>query len=314
MIAILSITFPIFAAIGLGYGTVRIGLFKKTDMRILGSYVINIALPALVLHSIATRSLSEVLNPGYLVVYLVGGLASIAVAYAWFSAQGLGPARRTIGAMGAGCSNSGYVGYPLLLIALPDLAGRVLAMNMVIENFIFLPVCLTALEMSRDRESKSLFKTIAALVLSLLKRPLIIALLLALAISVSGIQLPDAAQKLMSMLAASASALALFVIGGSLVGLPIKGNRALAAQIVAGKLLLHPALTMLALVALPLLGLPLVSPDLQMAVIVTAALPMMGIYPILAQDYGHEGIASIALLGATIGSFFTLSALLALFQ
>ena len=51
---------------------------------------------------------------------------------------------------------------------------------------------------------------------------------------------------------------------------------------------------------------------MAVAVILSAAMPMFGIYTLLAQDYGHEGIASIALLGATAGAFFTLSAFLAL--
>jgi len=48
------------------------------------------------------------------------------------------------------------------------------------------------------------------------------------------------------------------------------------------------------------------------ALILSAAMPMFGIYTVMAQDYGHEGLASIALLGATAASFFTLSGLLIL--
>jgi malonate transporter and related proteins len=94
--------------------------------------------------------------------------------------------------------------------------------------------------------------------------------------------------------------------------LPIIGQRALAAQIVVGKLLLSPALTTLVLLSLPLIGLPVLSGDLAVAVILSTAMPMFGIYTLLAQDYGHEGIASIALLGATAGTFVTLSVLLAI--
>jgi hypothetical protein len=41
-----------------------------------------------------------------------------------------------------------------------------------------------------------------------------------------------------------------------------------------------------------------------------AAVPMLGIYPVLAQPYGEDGPAAAAQLGATIASFFTLSGLL----
>jgi hypothetical protein len=41
---------------------------------------------------------------------------------------------------------------------------------------------------------------------------------------------------------------------------------------------------------------------------------MLGIFPILAQRHGHDGLAAAALLGTTVGSFFTISALLWIFR
>ena len=47
-----------------------------------------------------------------------------------------------------------------------------------------------------------------------------------------------------------------------------------------------------------------------MAAITFAAMPMLGIFPIMAQRHGHEDTAAAALLITTIVSFFTLSGLL----
>ena len=44
--------------------------------------------------------------------------------------------------------------------------------------------------------------------------------------------------------------------------------------------------------------------------VLAAACPMFGIYPILAQKHGHDGLAAAALLGTTVASFFTISAAL----
>ena len=44
---ILAITVPIYVLIGLGYAAVRLRLFERGDMRILGHFVIHFALPAL---------------------------------------------------------------------------------------------------------------------------------------------------------------------------------------------------------------------------------------------------------------------------
>ncbi|MFU8863034.1 MAG: AEC family transporter [Rhodobacterales bacterium] len=310
--AILTITFPIFALIGVGYGAVRAGLFAPSDMKVLGKYVLNIALPALLFNAVATRDLGEVLNLGYVTVFALGGLLTVAVAFLWFTLQGTGPARRAIAVMGSTCPNSGFVGYPVMLLVFPDVAGVVLALNMVVENFLLIPLSLMLLEASRDRQGKSLLRIAGRIILGVLRRPMVIGLMLGLVVMLSGLPVPLMVTRLMDVLAASASAIALFVIGGSLVGLPIVGQRVLAAQIVAGKLLIHPLMTALVLFTLPLIGLPLLSGDMAIAVVLSTAMPMFGIYTLLAQDYGHEGIASLALLGATAGAFFTLSALLAI--
>ena len=55
MLDILGITFPIFATIALGYAAVRVGVFAQSDMKILGKYVLNIALPALLCAAVARR-------------------------------------------------------------------------------------------------------------------------------------------------------------------------------------------------------------------------------------------------------------------
>lgn len=310
--AILTITFPIFALIGVGYGAVRAGLFAPSDMKVLGKYVLNIALPALLFNGVATRDLGEVLNLGYVSVFALGSLLTVALTFVWFTLQGTGPARRAIAVMGSTCPNSGFVGYPVMLLVFPDVAGVVLALNMVVENFLLIPLSLMLLEASRDRQGKSLLRIAGRIILGVLRRPMVIGLMLGLVVMLSGLPVPLMVTRLMGVLAASASAIALFVIGGSLVGLPVVGQRVLAVQIVAGKLLLHPLMTALVLFSLPLIGLPVLTGEMAIAVVLSTAMPMFGIYTLLAQDYGHEGIASIALLGATAGAFFTLSALLAI--
>jgi hypothetical protein len=51
-------------------------------------------------------------------------------------------------------------------------------------------------------------------------------------------------------------------------------------------------------------------PQLRLAAVLFAAMPMLGIYPLLAQKHGFEAISAAALLFTTVASFFTLSGLL----
>ena len=96
------------------------------------------------------------------------------------------------------------------------------------------------------------------------------------------------------------------MIGGSLAGLQLQGLCTAVAQIGVGKLVLHP----LCLLAVMTWLVPVDDPQLKAALLLTGAMPTMGIYTILAQRHGHEGLASAALLVVTMASFFTLSGLL----
>ena len=310
MLAVLGITFPIFATVTLGYGLVARGVFQKADMRTFGSYVLNIALPALIFQAVASRPAVEVFHPGYMGAYLLGGLITMALAFGWFSAT-TDASRRGVGVMGATCPNSGFVGYPLMLVLFPDQAGLILAMNMLVENVVIVPLALVIMEMGKSAGQGHAVRRVGKVLIGVVKRPMVIGMLLGLAVSVTGLVLPAPVTRLVGLIATSAAALALIVIGGSLVGLPMRGNRALAGQIVAGKLLIMPAVTFAAVLGLGALGVA-VTGDLRTAVIVSAAVPMFTIYSVFAQEAGQEGLASIAQIGATTGAFVTLNLLLGL--
>ncbi len=79
---------------------------------------------------------------------------------------------------------------------------------------------------------------------------------------------------------------------------------------VLGKLVLHPLLVWLGLLAAAALGYAVTDVRLAQAVVLFGAMPPMGIYPILAQRYGQQTVAALAMLVMTVLSFFTISALL----
>ena len=308
MFTVLGITFPIFAMVVLGYALVARGMFKPADMKTFGSWTMNIALPALIFHAVASRPVSEVFNLAYMGIYLSGALITIVIGFLWFSAT-QDPARRGVAIMGTSCPNSGFVGYPLILVLFPDQAGLVLAFNMLVENVVIIPLALVIMELGKPKDQSHPLRQVAQVLLGVVKRPLVIGIALGLVVSITGITLPGPVERLVSLISASAAALALLVIGGSLVGLPLRGNRALAAQIVAGKLLVMPAATALLMVALGSFGISLPH-DLAVAVILSAAVPMFAIYSVFAQEAGHAGLASLAQVGATAFSFVTLNLLL----
>ncbi|WP_153111318.1 AEC family transporter [Propionivibrio limicola] len=309
MLDILAITSPIFIIILIGFLMTRFGVFAKADMRVFGKFVVNLALPALLFNALAQRQVADILNPSYLLAYAIGSLAVIGVGFLWARRVArVNEQASTFYAMGMSCSNSGYIGYPILLLTLPSVAGVALALNMMVENLLALPLLLTLAE--RGRGSGGAWATIRMLMLRLARNPLMIGLLAGLTVSLLRLKLPDAITRTVTMFSAASGAVALFVIGGTLVGLSIGSIGKEVAPIVIGKLLLHPLAVFVAITLMPSLGLPSINPELQMAAVLMAAVPMLGIYATLAQQYGQEDFSAVALLLTTVASFFTLSGVL----
>ena len=312
MLDILAITGPIYLCIAAGFSSVRWGLFSKADMKVFGKFVIEIALPALLFNALASRPLAEVFRPAYLLAYTAGSLALLLGAVLWaHRGQGKGWTESAYVAMGMTCANSGYVGYPVMLLVFGPLAGVILALNLVVENLIKLPLLFTLADAgAHEGERPSLGKAMRQTGQRLARNPMIIAIVAGFLVSMLGWQLPSVISRTVNLFASASGGLALFIIGGNLVGLQMKGLRSQVAGIALGKLVLHPLALWVAVMLLPFLGLPALEGDLRTAAVLSAAMPMLGIYPLLAGRHGFEGFSAAALLVTTAGSFISLSAIL----
>ncbi len=307
MTDILGLSLPIYLAIGIGFLATRFGLFVKPDMRVLGKFVINFALPAMLFNALSQRPLADIIQGDFLLAYTLGSLTVMLSGMAWVRFVKHGNLRdQAYFAMGLSCSNSGYVGYPVALLVLGGpVAGVALALCMVVENLLMLPLLLSLADHEPGRQEhwlRSLGQTLARL----LRNPMIMAIAAGFTASLLGWHLPEPVGRTVTPFSQATSAVALFVIGGTLVGLRIKGLRRVVSQIAVGKLICHP----LAVLAMVLWVVPVADPQLRTAAVLFAAMPMLGIYPILAARHGREEVSAAALLVTTVGSFFTLSALL----
>ncbi|NDY93632.1 AEC family transporter [Ideonella livida] len=314
MLHILAITAPIYLLIALGWLSVSRGWFARADMRVLGQFVVRLALPALLFRTLANRPLAEALSPRLLLAYATGSALALLVGW-WWARRGTAPARGEVAAwpvmvgMGMSFSNSGFVGTPVLLQWLGPQAGPAVAMTMVVENLVMLPLAL-AMADHRGTASGSFGGTLRGLGRSLrplATNPLVLAILaggLCGAFNTSGQPvLPPMISRTIDLLANASAGVALLVIGGSLAGLPWRGLGAGIVAVSSGKLLLHPLMVGLLVWWWAPADLPL-----RHAMVALAAMPMMSIYPVLAQKYGHDGFCAAALLVTTVASFFSLSA------
>ena len=315
MLEIFGITFPIFAVVALGYAMVRKGMFSAADNSALGRFAMNVALPALMFAAASGSGEGVIIELPYVAAYAMAGLLTIMVAWAWFKVNitraETGPVRQAIAIMGASCPNSAYVGFPVLMLAVPEVAAPAFAMNVMVESFLIVPLAFLILSGAARTKGQPALQSALKTGWDVLRRPMVLAFLAGVLVSVTGVPVPEPVNRMVTMLATATAGLALFFIGGSLAGLPTRGNRRMATEIVIAKLVIHPMMAVVAVSLLVVFGLPDLSEDLKTAVILSAAMPMIGVYAIFAHDYGHENLAALAMMGATVGAFFTVSGLLA---
>ena len=207
-------------------------------------------------------------------------------------------------AMGVSCSNSGYVGYPILLQFLGPAAGLGLALTVLIENLLTIPLALASAE-SGEAAHLSWQRTIVESLKRMAKIPMMQAIVVGLVFAMFGWHLPEVLSKTVNLFAASTAAIALFVNGGSLVGMRMVGLLQEVRWIALGKLVVHPLA-----VGLMLMVVGPIEPSLKISAVLLAGMPMLGIYPLLAQRHGQEGFCAAALLVTTMVSFFTISLVL----
>ena len=309
MLTVLGITAPIFILIGLGFVSARIALINREQIRGLGAFVINFALPALVLRALVERRLDEVLNWPYLAAYALASLSLFTAGFAvarWL--RGQGQSASAILAMGMSVSNSGFIGYPIAVMMLGQTAAVAMALGMLVENLLLIPLALALAEAGTQRGNGG-WALLRETGLRLARNPLIIAIAVGLLLSLLQIRLPAVPLRVVDMLADASAPVALFVIGGSLYGLKLGGMGGDLVQTALGKLVLHPLALLLTFLLLP--G---VEPQLMVAGLLFASAPMMSIYPILGQRFGLEQRCAAALVAATVLAFFSISGLLALLR
>lgn len=303
MAEVFSITAPIYLLLLGGYLAVRAGLWARSDAGTFGKLVLYFALPCLLFNALAKAGLSNSLQPAYLLAYGLGSLLTLGIGFLVLG--GIDPdkrARAVCGAMGMCSSNSSFVGLPILLLALPEVATGAFVLNLLVENLLILPLSLVLLEAS----ARGVAGKRPSLLQRLAGNPLIIAIILGLTAGALDWHPPVAVGRAIDLLGQACTALALMAIGGMLHGIHFGSALHRIAPIVCGKLLLHPLLVLLLFSLLHLLGFT-VSAFMRQAGMLFAAMPVMSIYPLLVQDYGDESEAAAVLLSTTLLSFLTIN-------
>ncbi len=304
---VFSVILPIIFLLLFGYASVRFKLIDKSQISALSAVVIKVSLPALLFHVLASKDFHEIWHPSYFIVYATVSVFIFAltfcITYKFFKNSF---SHSAVLAMGSSMSNTGFIGTAILTLLMGNQATVYISLTLIVENVIVITLLLALAEAGLQKQ-KQFSILIKQTLLKLIKNPVIISVILGLICAATGIHLPKALDQALEMLGRTASPLALFVIGGGLVGLSIQSVSVQSFILVFLKVLLMPALVFMGLSLMPN-----TTQDMIYAGTMIAALPMASAFGIFGQYYGLNEKALTPLMMSTFLGFIGVSCLIAI--
>lgn len=309
MDTIINVALPVFAVIFVGVMAGRLKVLGPASSEALNKYVYWIALPALLFLSIGRLPVADLVNGPFIGAFL----GSAAAVWAMGSLIGRIVGERSganlvMQGMNASFANVGYMGIPLFVAAFgtDNIAPALLAT--VLMSVVSVPAAVVGLELvgGKGRGALGAARDVG---LALAKNPLLLGALGGLLVALSGITLVEPIERLLDILAVSASPCALVAIGLFIASRPLKAGLFEVGWVTVIKLIWHPLICWwLILAFFPL------EPYWAASAIILAALPTGTLTFVVAQQYGAyvERTSGIILI-STIISVISLSLVMAVY-
>ena len=300
-----DIVIPVFLLMVLGWWCSRSGLLEESSASALNRYVYYIAVPALMFTSTVSVNIQTILRWDFIAVFLGGSAIAVAMVFlGWRRLQLEAPLDWTVVALNSAWANTVYMGVPIFYFLFGDRGTLPVIIATLASNLVFILVLALMSEL-QSSEGGVLKKLKTLVIQALLKNPVMMAPILGMLVSVSGISLPAAIITPMDMLAPSAAPVALFALGMSLSGLKVRQAGFDLAWLTLVKLIIHPLATWgLAL----LLNL---DPYWTASAVLLSSLPTGAMVYVLAQQYNTRvTLSSATIMVTTIFSVITLALLL----
>ncbi len=310
MIAIIVTVLPVFIVLAAGYASSRTGWLRPEAADHLNAFAVRIAVPALLFRAMLKLDFQAAMQPGMLVGFYVGALASFGIAIA---VARLAWDKRPGEAIAVGfCalfSNTVLLGIPIVSRAYGDAVLTPVYGIIAFHAASLYAVGMLSMELSR-RDGRPLGEALAAAAKSILANPLMIGVLLGTGINLSGMPFPEFIEAAVNMLADAAIPAALVGMGAALTRYQLKAEISGALVISLLSLVIHPAIAFV--ITHFMLGLP--HDYVRAATILAAMPPGMNIY-IFALMYDRAvALSASAVLVATTFSIVTITLWLALLE
>jgi hypothetical protein len=306
METLLTAIVPAFALIAIGYGAARLNILGRTIFETLNKFVYYLAMPALLIASLATVPAGEILNWNYIAAFTIG----IAVTWIVVSLAGQvlfrdGLADGAMRGVIASYGNNGYLGIPLVAAAFGEAAIVPASLSVLINSVVLMTGAVLILEFARARATGDVLRNSGR---ALVTNPLLWAVVIGLVLSTTGADLPLSIERILDLLGQAAAPCALVAIGLFLSGRPVATLLVSASLSSLGKLALFPLIVwLLTLYVFPL------EPLWATVAVLMAGMPVGANAFIIAGHYGVRlADASAAIVVTTAISLVSLSLMLIL--
>ena len=305
---ILHIVLPAFLLIGLGYLFARVGYLGESVGDALADFVFKVAVPVLLMKSIATAEFSGANPWTFVLVYFlsIGAVWVLAILIIRLIFK-RGSRAAVIAGVAAGFSNLVLLGIPLVERAYGQEGLQILLflISVHLPGMMAISTFLMEHAVRSDgiEQGKIQLTTIARnLGRNLMVNPIVIGIFAGLLWRLTGIGIGGIAAQVMDLLAKTTGPLALVSLGMSLIKFGIRGNLFAAVSLAALSLLAMPAVVYL--LATTLFALP----PLWFKVALLGASCPTGVNAYLIANYfkNAEGLASSTIVLALLGSLVTI--------
>jgi malonate transporter and related proteins len=300
-VRIADLILPVFAVILTGWVVGYAGYLSRRLSDALIHFAYNIAMPALLIVTIAQESGHSLINWRFLVAFGGGSLLCFILVFGIMSIYASRTlASRTMHGMAASMTNTGFVALPILQAIYGQRAVLPAAIATVFVAVVMFPAAVILLEFGQ-RDTRGSRAALMVTVRHVVLNPLVISTLIGMLWALFGLRMPRPVAAYLGIFADALTPCALFAIG---LGLSIDGLRANigpALLLSAAKLVIMPLMVYGLSVFLGL------EPLYTIAAVICAAVPTAKTVYILAREYHCE-----EMLVASTVSVTTLASIISL--
>ena len=293
----LGVVAPLLLLMLLGGFLLKGNVFDSVTVKKMNGAVFKVFLPALIFNNLYNSNLSDVkdIKSGAFAAAVLGGAYILSIVLVIF----LEKDNKKRGVMAQGICRSNFVifGVPLCQAICGDSILGKISVAVAIVSPVINVLAVVSLEVFRGENGGFNIKKIAKGVIT---NPLIISSALGIIVLLSGIKLPEIAQKTISDVAKIATPLALILLGASINFSTVKGNLRQLIITISGRL-----------VVLPLIGITLAAiigmrgGDLALLIAALASPTAVSSYPMALQMDGDGDLAAQIVAFSTVICIFT---------